>query len=45
MEVEFNRKKLIKFFNSKNIILSLPKKIDVFFLPVLVDLEKIVLII
>ena len=39
MEVEFNRKKLIKFFNSRNIILSLPKKIDVFFLPVLVDLE------
>ena len=39
MEVEFNRKKLIKFFNSRNIILSLPKKIDVFFLPILVDLE------
>ena len=39
MEVEFNRKKLIKFFNTKNIILSLPKKIDVFFLPILVDLE------
>ena len=39
MEVEFNRKKLIKFLNSKNITLSLPKKIDVFFLPVLVDLE------
>ena len=31
MEVEFNRKKLIKFLNSKNITLSLPKKIDVFF--------------
>ena len=40
MEVEFNRKKLIKFFNSKNITISLPKKIDVFFLPVLVDLEN-----
>ena len=40
MEVEFNRKKLIKFLNSKNISLSLPKKIDVFFLPVLVDLEN-----
>ena len=39
MEVEFNRKKLIKFLNSKNITLSLPKKIDVFFLPVLVDLD------
>ena len=40
MEVEFNRKKLIMFLNSKNITLSLPKKIDVFFLPVLVDLEN-----
>ena len=40
IEVEFNRKKLIQFLNSKNIILSLPKKIDVFFLPILVDLEN-----
>ncbi len=40
MEVEFNRKKLIKFLNSKNITLSLPKKIDVFFLTVLVNLEN-----
>ncbi len=40
MEVEFNRKKLIKFLDSKNITLSLPKKIDVFFIPVLVDLES-----
>ena len=39
MEVEFNRKKLIKFLDSKNITLSLPKKIDVFLIPVLVDLE------
>ena len=39
IEVEFNKKKLIKFLNIKNITLSLPKKIDVFFLPVLVDLE------
>ncbi len=39
MEVEFNRKKLIKFLNTKNITISLPKKIDVFFLPVLVNLE------
>ena len=29
IEVEFDRKKLIKFLNSKNIILSLPKKVDV----------------
>ena len=39
MEVQFNRKKLIKFFNSKNITLSLPKKINVFFLPILIDLN------
>ena len=31
MEVEFNRKKLIKFLDSKNITLSLPKKIECFF--------------
>ena len=39
MEVEFNRKKLINFLNLKNITLSLPKKLDIFFLPILVDLE------
>ena len=39
MEVEFNKRKLIKFLDSKNITISLPKKIDVFFVPVLVDLE------
>ena len=39
MEVEFNRKKVIKFLGSKNITISLPKKIDVFLIPVLVDLE------
>ncbi len=39
MEVEFNRKKLINFLSEKNITISLPKKIDVFFLPILVDLE------
>ncbi len=39
MEVEFNRKKLINFLNSKNITLSLPKKIDVLLIPLLVDLE------
>ena len=39
MEVEFNRKKLIKFLDSKNITLSIPQKIDVFLIPVLVDLE------
>ena len=39
IEVEFDRKKLIKFLNSKNIILSLPKKVDVILIPVLIDLE------
>ncbi len=39
MEVEFNRKKLIKFLDSKNITISLPKKINVFFIPVMIDLE------
>ena len=39
MEVEFNRKKLIKFLNSKNIISFIAKKNRCFFLPVLVDLE------
>ena len=39
MEVEFNKKKLIKFLDSKNITISLPKKINVFFIPVMIDLE------
>ncbi len=39
MEVEFNRKKLIKFLDSKNISISLPKKINVLFIPVVIDLE------
>ncbi len=39
IEVEFDRQKLIKFLSSKNITLSIPKKIDVLFLPVLVDSE------
>ena len=39
MDVEFNRKKLIKFLNSKNKLFHYLKKLDVFF-PVLVDLEK-----
>ena len=40
IEVEFNRKKLINFLNSQNISLSLPKKVNVFFLPLLVDLDN-----
>ena len=39
MEVEFNQKKLIKFLDTKNITISLPKKIEVLLIPVMVDLE------
>ncbi len=39
MEVEFNRKKLIKFLDTKNITISLPKKINILFIPVIIDLE------
>ena len=39
MEVEFNRNKLIKFLDYKGITLSLPKKIDVFLVPILIDLN------
>ena len=39
MEVQFNKYKVINFFNTKNIIPSLPRKIDVFFLPVIIDIE------
>ena len=40
MDVQFNRAKLIKFLNSKNIVISLPKKLEVFLVPVLIDLEN-----
>ena len=40
MDVQFNKEKLIKFLNSKNIIISLPKKLEVFLVPVLINLEK-----
>ena len=40
MDVQFNKVKVIKFLNSKNIIISLPKKLEVFLVPVLIDLEK-----
>ena len=39
MEVEFNRKKLIKFLDAKNITISLPKKINILFIPIIIDLE------
>ena len=36
-EVQFNRKKIIKFMENKNIISSLPKEIKSFFVPILID--------
>ena len=38
-EVQFNRKKIINFIEKKNIIPSLPKNIETFFLPILIDLK------
>jgi len=37
LEVQFNRKKILKFFEDKNVISSLPKEIKPFFLPILID--------
>ena len=36
-EVQFNRKKIIKFMENKNIISSLPKEIEFFIMPILID--------
>ncbi len=36
-EVQFNRRKIIKFMENKNIISSLPKEIKSFFVPILID--------
>tara|TARA_B100001250_G_C19717310_1_gene752110 strand:- start:128 stop:1204 length:1077 start_codon:yes stop_codon:yes gene_type:complete len=40
LEVEFNRKKTLNFFEDKNIISSIPKEIKPFFLPILIDTEE-----
>jgi len=37
IEVQFDKKKVIKFIEDKNIISSIPKKIEVFILPILID--------
>ena len=39
-EVQFNRKKLIKFVEKNNVISSLPKKIESFVLPILIDTKN-----
>ena len=36
-EVQFNRRKIIKFMENKNIISSLPKEIESFIMPILID--------
>ena len=37
LEVQFDRKKIIKFLDKKKIFSSLPNEIDVFLLPILID--------
>lgn len=39
-EVQFNRKKVLNFIERKNLVSSLPKKIKVFMLPVLIDIRS-----
>ena len=36
-EVQFNRKKILNFFEKENVISSLPKEVKSFFLPILID--------
>ncbi len=40
LEVQFDRKKIIKFLNKKKIFSSLPSEIDVFLLPILLDTKN-----
>ena len=40
LEVQFDRKKIIKFLNKKKIFSSLPNEIDVFLLPILLDTKN-----
>ncbi len=39
-EVQFNRRKIIKFMENKNIISSLPKEIESFIMPILIDTKN-----
>ena len=36
-EVQFNRKKILNFFEKKNVISSVPREVKSFFLPILID--------
>jgi len=40
IEVEFDKKKIIKFLDKKRIFLSLPKEMESFVLPILIDTKK-----
>ena len=40
LEVQFDRRKVIKYLNKKNIFSSLPKKINSFILPILIDTKE-----
>ncbi len=39
-DVSFNKKNTLMYLEKKNIFPSIPKKIDIFFLPIIVDAEK-----
>ncbi len=39
-EVQFNRKKIIKFMENKSIISSLPREIESFIMPILIDTKN-----
>ena len=39
-EVKFDKKKLLSFIRSKNVISSVPKDIDVLFIPILIDTQS-----
>ncbi len=40
VDVTFNKKNTLMYLERKNIFPSIPKKVDIFFLPIIVDLEK-----
>tara|TARA_B100001250_G_scaffold94900_1_gene79232 strand:+ start:54 stop:1127 length:1074 start_codon:yes stop_codon:yes gene_type:complete len=40
VDVTFNKKNTLMYLETKNIFPSIPKKVDIFFLPIIVDSEK-----
>ena len=40
VDVSFNKKNTLMYLEKKNIFPSIPKKVDIFFLPIIVDAEK-----